>query len=63
MIIKDTVHSNGRKSTGLMYVAAEGQPYVYGIVDDTPGQVGTLVFSHYGRAVPLTVPPDAVNLT
>ena len=36
---------------------------MYEIVDDTPGQVSALVFTSYGRAVPLTVPPDAINLS
>ena len=30
-----------RRRTGLMYIAAKGPPYVYKIVDDTPGEVGT----------------------
>ncbi len=63
VIVKDTVRAHGKKSTGLMYVAATGRPYVYKIVDDTPGEVGTLVFSHYGKAVALTVPPEAINLS
>ena len=63
VIVKDTVATNGKKSTGLMYIAATGRPVVYKIVNDTPGEVGTLVFSHYGKALPLTVPPDAINLT
>jgi hypothetical protein len=36
---------------------------VYKIVNNTPGEVGALAFSHYGNAVPLTVPPNAINLT
>ena len=63
VVVKDTVTTNGKKSTGLMYIAAKGRPVVYKIVNDTPGEVGTLVFSHYGRALPLTVPPDAINLS
>ena len=39
---------------------AKGRPYVYEIVDDTPGQVSALVFTSYGKAVLLTV-PDAIN--
>jgi hypothetical protein len=46
-----------------MYVAAKGTPIVYKIVNDTPGEVGTLVFSRYGNPLPLTVPPEAVNLS
>ena len=63
VIVKDTVTTNGKKSTGLMYIAATGRPVVYKIVNDTPGEVGTLVFSHYGKALSLTVPPDAINLS
>jgi hypothetical protein len=33
------------------------------IVDDTPGEVGAFVFTSYGKAAPLTVPPDAINLS
>ena len=32
-------------------------------MDDTPGEIGTLVFSHYGKAVTLTVPSEAINLS
>ena len=63
VIVKDTVSADGKKSIGLMYIAATGPSYVYKIVNDTPGEVGALVFSHYGKAVPLTVPPNAINLT
>jgi hypothetical protein len=63
VIVKDTVTTKGKKSTGLMYVAANGPAYVYKIVDDTPGEVGTLVFSHYGKAVALTVPSKAIKLS
>jgi hypothetical protein len=63
VIVKDSVTARGKKSTGLMYVAAKGPAYVYKIVDDTPGEVGTLIFSHYGKAVALTVPSKAINLS
>ena len=63
VIVKDTVTTGGKKSTGLMYIAAAGPAYVFKIVDDTPGEVGALAFSHYDKAVPLTVPPNAINLT
>jgi hypothetical protein len=63
VIVKDTVTTNGRKSTGLMYIAAKGPALVYKIVDDTPGDVSTVVFQHYGKGVTLTVPPNAINLT
>lgn len=63
VIVKDSVVNNGKKSTGYMYIAAKGQPVVYKIVNDTPGDVSTIVFSHYGKAVALAVPPNAINLT
>jgi len=63
VIVKDSVTNDGKRSTGLMFIAATGYPYVYKIVDDTPGEVGALVFSHYGKAIALTVPPNAINLS
>jgi len=46
-----------------MFIAATGPPYVHKIVDHTPGEGGAVAFSHYGKAVPLTVPPNAIDLT
>ena len=63
VVVKDTVVNNGKKSTGLMYIAAKGPAYVYKIVDNTPGNVSTVVFNHYGKGVTLTVPPNAINLS
>jgi hypothetical protein len=63
VVVKDTVTSKGKKSTGLMYIAAKGPALVYKIVDDTPGNASTVVFDHYGRGATLTVPPNAINLS
>ncbi len=63
VVVKDTVVSNGKKSTGKMYIAAKGPAYVYKIVDNTPGNVSTVVFDHYAKGVTLTVPPNAINLS
>jgi hypothetical protein len=63
VVVKDTVVNKGKKSTGLMYIAAKGTPLVYKIVDNTPGDVSTVVFNHYAKAVTLTVPPNAINLS
>jgi hypothetical protein len=63
VIVKESVVSNGKRSTGYMYIAAKGQPIVYKIINDTPGDVSTIVFSHYAKAVSLSVPPNAINLT
>jgi hypothetical protein len=63
VIVKETVIANGKRSTGYMYIAAKGQPIVYRIINDTPGDQSTIVFSHYGKAVALAVPPNAINLS
>jgi hypothetical protein len=63
VVVKDTVTSGGKRSTGLMYIAAKGPALVYKIVDDTPGDVSTVVFDHYGKGATLTVPPNAINLS
>jgi hypothetical protein len=63
VVVKDTVVSNGKTSVGYMYIGAKGKPVVYRIENDTPGDTSTIVFSHYGKAVSLTVPPNAINLT
>jgi hypothetical protein len=36
---------------------------VYKFVDDTPGEIGTLVFSHDAKAMAPNGPPEAVNLS
>jgi hypothetical protein len=63
VVVKDAVMSGGKTSTGLMYIAATGPAYVYKIIDDTPGNVSTVVFTHYGKGVTLAVPPNAINLS
>jgi hypothetical protein len=63
VILKDIVRKNGKTSKGLMYIGATGKAYVYRIVNDTPGNLANLVFSHYSKALPVTVPPNAINLT
>ena len=63
VVVKDTVVNNGKKSTGQMYIAAKGPAYVYKIVDNTPGNVSTVVFDHYAKGVTLTVPPNPINLS
>ncbi len=63
VIVKETVVTNGKRATGYMYIAAKGQPIVYRIINDTPGNQSTIVFSHYGKAVSLSVPANAINLT
>jgi hypothetical protein len=63
VVVKETVVSNGKRATGTMYIGSTGKPVVYKIVNDSPGNKSTIVFSHYGKAVALTVPPNSINLT
>jgi hypothetical protein len=63
VVVTETVVSNGKRATGSMYIGSTGKPIVYKIVNDSPGNKSTIVFSHYGKAVALTVPPNAINLT
>lgn len=63
VVVNEAVVTNGKRATGSMYIGSTGKPIVYKIVDSTPGHQSTIVFSHYGKAVPLTVPPNTINLT
>ncbi len=63
VVVQETVVGNGKRATGSMYIGSTGKPIVYRIVNDSPNNKSTIVFSHYGKAVPLTVPPNAINLT
>ncbi|HUE08337.1 MAG TPA: hypothetical protein VMP41_12990 [Acidimicrobiales bacterium] len=63
VVVQETVVSNGKRATGSMYIGSTGKPVVYKIVNDSPNNKSTIVFSRYGKAVPLTVPPNAINLT
>ena len=62
MIVADTSTVQGKTSTGRMYVAARGTSFVLKIVDRTPTQSGTILFSHYTKAVSITIPPEPINL-
>jgi hypothetical protein len=63
VIVKEKEKADGKTATGSMYIAATGPQVVYRIDDDSPGEVSTVVFTHYGRAVALTVPPNAIDLS
>lgn len=63
IVVKTSSTANGKKTTETMYIGRASPHYVYKIVDDTPDEVGTIVFSHYGKPVSLTVPPEPINLT
>jgi hypothetical protein len=61
--VRDSSEANGKTTTETMYIGSASPHDVYKIVDDTPSEAGTIVFSHYGKAVPLTVPPEPLDLT
>lgn len=63
VVVKDTVTTKGKRVTGSMYIATASPHYVYKIVDETSGETSTLVFNHYGKAVTLAVPPEAINVS
>ncbi|HEY1827553.1 MAG TPA: hypothetical protein VGF87_06000 [Acidimicrobiales bacterium] len=62
-IVSESVTTAGKTSSGKMYIAATGKPQVLKIIDKAPGMSTTIVFSHYGKAVPITTPPEPINLT
>jgi hypothetical protein len=62
-VVRDTETANGKKATGYTYISAKGTPYVYRIVDISPGEKSTLHFGGYGEPVSITVPAEAINLT
>ena len=64
VIVKETVVSQRQaRRPATCTSRSTGKPIVYKIVNDSPSNKSTIVFSHYGKAVPLTVPPNAINLT
>jgi hypothetical protein len=63
VVVKETVTTKGKKSTGTMYIATASPHYVYKIVNNSTGESSVLVFNHYGKAVALTVPPEAINVS
>jgi hypothetical protein len=63
VVVTETDVANGQRATGSMYIGSTGQPVVYKLVNNSPTDKSTIVFSHYGKAVSLTVPPNAINLT
>ncbi|HWE67325.1 MAG TPA: hypothetical protein VG298_11850 [Acidimicrobiales bacterium] len=62
-VVTDTVTVKGKKTTGKMYIAATGKPFVLKIVDRGPTENGTISFTSYGKPVAITTPPEPINLT
>jgi lipocalin len=63
VIVGDSVTVKGKKDSGEMYVATTGPAIVYKIIDMSTNEDGVITFSHYGKAVSITVPPEPINLS
>jgi hypothetical protein len=63
VVVKEVATTSGRTVTSTMDIASTGQPYAYRIAISAPGDVSTLVFSKYSKAVKVTAPAHALNLT
>jgi hypothetical protein len=63
VIVGDSITVKGKKTTGQMYIASKGRPYVLKIVDKGPTESGIITFSHYGKAVSISTPPEPINLS
>ena len=63
VIVKDVSTTGGHTVTSTMDIASAGQPYVYRIAVTSPNEISTLAFSKYGKAVKITAPAHALNLT
>lgn len=63
VIVGNSVKVKGKTSSGKMYISATGKPYVLKIVYRGPTGSGTILFSSYGKAVPISTPPEPINLS
>jgi hypothetical protein len=63
VIVGNSVKVKGKTSSGKMYIADTGKPYVLKIVYRGPTGSGTILFSSYGKAVPISTPPEPINLS
>ncbi len=63
VVVTENVTTNGKKSSGQMYVEADGTPRALKIIDKSPGMSTTITFSHFGKAVSISTPPEPINLT
>jgi hypothetical protein len=63
VIVSDTFGTTGKTTTSSLYVASTGKPVVYRIVDKSPSEKGSIVFSRYGKPVSISTPPEPINLS
>jgi hypothetical protein len=63
VIVTDTVVHNGKATTGELYLADQRAALAYKILTKGPKLNDTIVFSHYGKAVSISTPPEPINLS
>jgi hypothetical protein len=63
VIVSESVTTNGKKSSGQMYIATKGPARALKIIDKSPGMTTTITFTGYGKAVSIITPPEPINLT
>jgi hypothetical protein len=63
VVVNEKVTANGKTSSGEMWIEADGPPRALKIISKGPGQTTTITFSHFAKAVSISIPPEAINLT
>ena len=63
VLISLSLTTGGKKSSGQMWIEADGPPRALKIISKGPGLVTTIVFSHFAKAVSISTPPEPINLT
>jgi hypothetical protein len=63
VMVNESLVTNGKKTSGQMWIEADGPPRALKIISKGPGQTTTITFSHFGNAVAISIPPEAINLT
>jgi hypothetical protein len=63
VLVSESLTTNGKKSSGQMWIEADGPPRALKIISKGPGQTTTIIFSHFGKPVAISIPPEAINLT
>jgi hypothetical protein len=63
VLVSESLTTNGKKSSGQMWIEADGPPRALKIISKGPGQTTTITFSHFGKPVAISIPPEAINLT
>jgi hypothetical protein len=62
-LVSESVTTSGKKSSGQIYIQADGPPRALKIISKGPSQTTVITFTHFGKAVSISIPPEAINLT